>query len=77
MIKPVDKGGAVVIHDRSDYLKEGYSQLKDSYVYQKLDQRVTDEFHNIICKFIEYTYKFDREISNETYETYEITSLIS
>ena len=68
VIKPADKGGAVVIQDRSDYLNEGYSQLKDSNVYEKLDQCKTDEFHNIICKFLEYTYKFDREISKETYE---------
>ena len=68
VIKHADKGGAVVIQDRSDYLNEGYSQLNDSNVYEKLDQCKTDEFHNIICKFLEYTYKFDREISKETYE---------
>lgn len=68
VIKPADKGGAVVILDLKDYLNEGYSQLKDTNVYQKLDQCKTDEYYTVICRYLEYCYKFDREISKETYE---------
>ena len=30
IIKPADKGGAVVILDKKDYLAEGYKQLSDT-----------------------------------------------
>ena len=33
IIKPADKGSAVVIWDRSDYLKEAEKQLSDSSTY--------------------------------------------
>lgn len=36
VIKPADKGGRVVIMDRTDYLQEGYRQLQDTNYYSKL-----------------------------------------
>ena len=33
IIKPADKGGAIVILNRSDYMKEGKNQLKNKQNY--------------------------------------------
>ena len=38
VIKPADKGGATVIQNREDYIREGERQLSDSLLYQPLDQ---------------------------------------
>ena len=35
IIKPTDKGSAIVIWDRDDYLKECKQQLSDKKVYKK------------------------------------------
>ena len=35
IIKGADKGAAVIIWDREDYLKETYKQLEDKEVYWK------------------------------------------
>lgn len=40
MVKPADKGSAVVIMDRKDYLWEGYRQLEDVNYYTKLDRPI-------------------------------------
>ena len=37
MIKNTDKGSAVVVMNRRDYIREGYKQLSDSKFYTKLD----------------------------------------
>ena len=37
VIKPADKGSAVVVTNTSDYIKEGERQLKDEKFYRKLD----------------------------------------
>lgn len=37
VIKPADKGSAIVIWDREQYLWEGYRQLNDPKYYKKLD----------------------------------------
>ena len=42
IIKPADKGSAVVIMDRLDYLKIGYTQLSDKHFYRKLDSNPTE-----------------------------------
>ena len=41
IIKPADKGSAVVVLDRQDYLKEPERQLSDSSVYKKI--KVTEK----------------------------------
>ena len=38
VIKPVDKGTAIVILNRSEYLKEGYKQLLDAKFYKHVDE---------------------------------------
>lgn len=39
-IKPADKGGALVIMDTSNYLKEAYNQLDDLNYYRKMDNPI-------------------------------------
>ena len=36
IIKGTDKGSAVVVWDRKDYLKEAYKHLEDKYVYEEV-----------------------------------------
>ena len=45
IIKPADKGSAVLIKQRDDYLKEGYKQVADTKFYIKLDHEPTATFH--------------------------------
>ena len=49
-IKKADKGAAVVIMNRDDYIKEGIRQLSDANFYVKLDHDPTtdniNEIHN-------------------------------
>ena len=52
IIKDADKGFAVVVWDRQDYLKEPYRQLDDKEVYE----RVPDDpsvFANTLMKALE------------------------
>ena len=41
IIKPADKGSAVVVWDRQDYLKEAERQLSDSSIYKEV--KVTEK----------------------------------
>ena len=43
VIKKADKGSAVVVMNRKDYLREGYRQLSDDKFYAKLDHDPTKE----------------------------------
>ena len=42
IIKPADKGAAVVVMNREDYLKEGYRQLSDVKFYRVLNEDPTE-----------------------------------
>ena len=53
ILRPADKGSAVVVWDRTDYLKEGYRQLSDNKFYKKLDFNPTNNFCKDISNFIE------------------------
>lgn len=66
VIKPADKGGAVVILNRTDYEAEAYKQLSDTRVYKKLESSKTLEFHKLITDYIEYCY-YEGEISKEVF----------
>ena len=44
VIKPADKGSGVVIMDRIDYLREGYTQLSDIRFYTKLPSCPTEQY---------------------------------
>lgn len=51
IIKPADKGGAIVILNTKDYIKEAQRQLGDINFYQKLDKN-PNEIHNLQIKKI-------------------------
>ena len=53
VIKPADKGGAVVILSRSDYLREGFNQLSQTEYYQLLDTDITETHRTIVQNAIE------------------------
>ena len=42
VIKPADKGGSIVIQNRSDYLREGYKQLSNHDFYMELNYDPTE-----------------------------------
>ena len=43
IIKPADKGSAVVVWDREDYIKEAQKQLDDQNVYRKVKVKADDK----------------------------------
>ena len=63
IIKPADKGSAVVIWDRLDYLREGYRQLSDPKFYQTLDHNPTQSFSRLVSNTIEDMFQ-NGEIDN-------------
>ena len=68
IIKPADKGSAVVILNREDYLAEGYKQLSDEKFYKKQDSDLTEKHRKEVQNFILDLYN-DGEIDN-TVTTY-------
>ena len=56
VIKPADKGSAVVILNREDYLAEGYRQLSDIQFYQKVDIDLTEQHRKEVQEFISELY---------------------
>lgn len=52
VIKPADKGSAVVIQNREDYLAEGYKQLSDIQFYQKQTIDLTHKHMSEVQEFI-------------------------
>ena len=48
IIKPADKGSAIVILDKESYIKEGQRQLNDTKFYEKTDSNHTGEVINRI-----------------------------
>ena len=52
IIKPADKGSAVVIMDRLDYLKEGFRQLSDIKYYAHLEHEPTQDFRKEVSDFV-------------------------
>ena len=53
VIKPADKGSAVVVMDRDHYVSEAERQLNDSTYYELLDHDPTDEFAKKVSEAIE------------------------
>ncbi|CAH2284888.1 Hypothetical predicted protein, partial [Pelobates cultripes] len=51
-IKPADKGGAVVIMNTQDYIKEGDMQLSDDKYYRKLNEDPTKEYTSQLRELI-------------------------
>jgi hypothetical protein len=50
VIKLTDKGSAVVVMDKVDYLEEANRQLTDGRFYKKLDSDPTEEFRTKITR---------------------------
>ena len=46
VIKPADKGSAVVVMNTEDYLQEGHRQLSNSEFYKKLKSDPTNSIAN-------------------------------
>ena len=65
VIKPVDKGGAIVIMDSKDYFAEGMRQLNDRNYYQKLNRNPTEEHENLVNNII-YDLVSENAIDEET-----------
>ena len=62
IIKPADKGGAIVIMDKLDYIKEGERQLQQLQHYKKLD-----DFEKTRKKFIKEVETSLRSLKNREY----------
>jgi len=52
IIKPADKGSAVVIMNRLDYLREGFKQLSDVKPYIRLDNEPTLNFNKEVENYV-------------------------
>ena len=66
IIMPVDKGGAVLVQDRTDYLKEGYRQLSNPKHYLKVDRDLTPDHVKEVNDFIDQMHQ-DGEIDISVY----------
>ncbi|XP_071986734.1 uncharacterized protein [Engystomops pustulosus] len=53
IIKPADKGGAVVIQDKNKYINEILSQLSDTTIYHKLERNPTGRITTAIQKTLD------------------------
>ena len=57
VVKPVDKGQAICVLNRSDYLREGYKQLSDETKYRKVGEDLTEKHRGEIQNLIEEAYQ--------------------
>ena len=64
VIKPADKGSAVVIQNRTDYIAEGLRQLNNSDFYRETDTDLTFTYNDEIKSLVEKLYE-DKEISEK------------
>ena len=64
VIKPADKGSAVVVMDREHYISEAERQLSDSRHYKPLDHDPTDEFAKKVSLAVHSMYE-DGHISEK------------
>ena len=56
IIKPADKGSAVVVMNREDYISEGYRQLSDTNFYRKVDTDLTAHHMQRVQRYINHMY---------------------
>ncbi|XP_073443832.1 uncharacterized protein [Dendrobates tinctorius] len=52
IIKPADKGGAIVMMNTSDYMKEANRQLMDTRYYRKLESDPTQDYYKELNKLV-------------------------
>ena len=67
IVKPADKGGAIVIWPKDSYLKEAYRQLNDSNHYRRIPHDPTPEILTETKKLAYNLYK-SKIIENTTYK---------
>ncbi|CAJ0961286.1 unnamed protein product [Ranitomeya imitator] len=76
LIKPADKGGAIVVMDRTDYLEEAYRQLSDVEVYKVITHNPLDtiayKIKNLL-EFHEHECTIDKKLKNFLSKTDPIT----
>lgn len=72
VLKPADKGSAVVIMDREDYLFEGHRQLNDSNYYSKLDGPIYKDTIPLVEKIV--TSLHNKKFINNKQKTYLLSS---
>ena len=53
VIKPADKGGAVVVWDRNLYKQEAERQLSDSTFFERLDRDFTVDYNKTVSEVVE------------------------
>ena len=56
VIKPADKGGAVVIQDKDSYIQEGIRQLSDQTFYKEVDSDLSNKHHHEIKVILDQMY---------------------
>ena len=54
IIKPADKGGAVVVWSRSLYDAEAHKQLSDGRFYERLDHNPVKEYQQVIKSAVKH-----------------------
>ena len=64
VIKPEDKGGAIVIQDKQKYIEECLRQWNNTEHYKKLYHNLTTEYNNKILKTLQQAVK-EKQISEE------------
>ena len=53
IIKPADKGGAVVVWDRTKYINEGLRQLSDPNFYVETNTDLTSDHHKQVVMAVD------------------------
>ena len=71
VIKPADKGGAIVIMNKEDYIKEGERQLSNTTHYQKVDN-----IKKLRHKFIKEVEHSLRSLKSKEYITEDIFKIL-
>ena len=67
VIKKADKGSAIVIMDRDDYIKEGERQLNDKNFYRHVNEDMTHKFNDTVKSIVSNMVK-NKEITEEVGE---------
>ena len=73
IIKEADKGSAVVVWDRDDYLREAKNQLNDKNVYKELTGDVEGPLEKII-KTVLKKIRDRRDISDSTLDYFLVNN---
>ncbi|CAJ0956971.1 unnamed protein product [Ranitomeya imitator] len=67
VVKPADKGGAIVVMDQRDYLAEIHRQLADRTIYEPLSHNPTSSIATKIHNTIE-PYLLNKTIDKKVYD---------